>query len=424
MRVLWFTNAPMPAVNDRMGRANVGSGYWMSSLLEHLIRTPGLALDIVTAHPGLRDDRFVQDGVTYFVIGQPRFQSIFSCRESDLRECVKIVLRQDPDLIHVHGSERFYGLIGARKLAPHPCVVSLQGFLAPCLNAFFGSLSPGDFWRSLRLVETATRRGLLWRYWDYRAGVRQEEEILAGNTSFIGHTHWDRMYLHSRNPAARYHYVQDMLRRPFYAARWDIAGCERYSILFTNIGEPRRGTEVLLRALPLLRREFPAARLRLAGEFRERRGYDRFLLRAIAEAGLSEAVDFLGYLDANAMAHELCRTNVFAIPSYIENGSNALCEAMLVGAPCVAAYTSGILSNVEHGHTGLLFPPGDAVLLAESIARLFRDDDLAGRLGRAARAAASERHAPQRVISQLLNAYQHVITESQQQHGRQAVSQA
>ena len=96
------------------------------------------------------------------------------------------------------------------------------------------------------------------------------------------------------------------------------------------------------------------------------------------------------------MARELCRAHVFVISSYIENSPNSLCEAMQVGLPCVATYAGGIPSLVRNGSTGLLFPPGDAPLLAEAIARLFREDHLACRMGRAARIEASERHARKR----------------------------
>ena len=64
------------------------------------------------------------------------------------------------------------------------------------------------------------------------------------------------------------------------------------------------------------------------------------------------------------MTRELRRAHVFAISSYIENSPNSLCEAMQAGMPCVATYAGGIPSLVEDGRTGLLFPPGDAPLLA------------------------------------------------------------
>jgi glycosyltransferase involved in cell wall biosynthesis len=129
----------------------------------------------------------------------------------------------------------------------------------------------------------------------------------------------------------------------------------------------------------------------------------------IGASGLSSAVEFLGYVDAHAMANALSLSHVFVIPSYIENSPNSLCEAMQVGVPCVASYAGGIPSLIDDRQTGCLFPTGDAPLLAESILRVFRDDEFASRLGRCARAEASGRHAPARVKSELLAAYRGVL---------------
>src|SRR6266849_6608640 len=205
MRVLWFTNGPMPAVNQRNGQPTLGSGYWMSTLLEELVRTRGIQVDVVTAHPGLQDDQFEADGVKYFVIGQPRWQSIFNYRKGELERCAEIVRERDPDLVHIHGTERFFGLLAARNLISMPCVISLQGLVGPYLPAFFGALSFRDLWRSHRLIEIATRRGLLWRYWEWVGGARQEQEILTAAKSFMGRTEWDRAHTKSVNPMANYY---------------------------------------------------------------------------------------------------------------------------------------------------------------------------------------------------------------------------
>jgi glycosyltransferase involved in cell wall biosynthesis len=379
-----------------------------------------MEVEVATVYPGFQDDQFEEDGVKHFVIGQPRWPYIFfHCRKRDLDRCVELVRERDPDIIHIHGTERFYGLMAARNLISTPCVISLQGLLGPYLPTFFGALSAGDLWRSHTLLELATMRGLFGLHRGFERAARQEREILIGAESFMGRTDWDRAHVRCSNSKANYYHVGEVLRQTFREHRWDIDQCERHTVIFTNAGEPRRGTEVLLRAMLTVRREFPDAKLRLAGQIGTRRGYDRFLRRMIAESGLSQTVEFLGYLDGSAMARELCCAHVFAISSYVENSPNSLCEAMQVGLPCVATYTGGIPSLVDHGRTGLLFPTGDAALLADMILRIFRDDDLACRLSRAARAEASQRHAPQRVISQLLNTYNDVIANGQEAyHGQ------
>jgi glycosyltransferase involved in cell wall biosynthesis len=408
MRVLWFTNDPLPAVHRRMGREPMGSGTWMPSLLENLIATPGIQLEVASAHPG-PDFQCNEDGVEYFVLGQPRYQQFFSCTKRDLQKSAALVRERAPELIHIHGSERFYGLLPARGMTEVPCAISLQGLVGPLTSVFFGALTPRELWRSERLIEVTTRRGLLWKYRSYGDGSRQEREVLMGARAVMGRTDWDRAHVGKLNPTAKYYHVGEILRRDFSQAVWDVARRQPYTIIFTNAGEPMRGTEILLRALLLVRREFPGAKLRLAGGIGVRRGYHRFLRRMIEETGLSGNVEFLGYLNASEMAAELSRSHVFATSSYLENSPNSLCEAMQVGLPCVATFAGGIPSLVDHGRTGLLFPTGDAPLLAESILRIFRSDDLAAGLGRAARVQATERHAPKRVVSQLLDAYESVL---------------
>jgi len=414
MRVLWFTNDPLPVVHRRAGRTVTGTGHWISILLENLAREPGMEVEVATIYPKFRDEQFEESGVKYFVIGQPRWPGMFfRFRERDLTKCIELVREQAPDIVHIHGTERFYGLMAARNLISTPCVISLQGLLGAYLPGFFGALSPRDILCSHRLIELATRRGPLWIYRDFARASRLEKEILAGVNFFMGRTEWDRAHVRSVNAAAKYYEVGEVLRPAFQEHQWDIGLCDPHTVIFTNAGEPRRGTEVLLESMVMVKREFPEARLRLAGALGKTRGYERFLRRKIVGSGLSENVEFLGYLDGNAMAKELCRAHVFAIPSYIENSPNSLCEAMQVGLPCVASYAGGIPSLVQDGRTGLLFPTGDAPLLAEAILRIFRDEDLASRLGRAARAEASERHAPRKVIEQLRGAYDHVIANGE-----------
>ncbi len=422
MRVLWFTNGPMPAAARRSG-TRTASGYWMSCLLEHVRRAPGVELAVAAACPGLKDDQFVEDGVEYFIAGQPKYQSIFSATKKDLEQTAEIVRQVNPDLVHIHGSERFYGLLAARRMIAAPAVISIQGLLQICVASFFGALSPGEILECQRLIELATRRGVFWRYQEFRAGARQEREILAGCGAFMGRTDWDREAVMAHNPRAKYYQVGEILRAPFREACWDLDRCERNTIIFTHPEEPRRGADVLVRALPIVRRRFPDAKLLLAGSLGDRHGHDRFVRRLIRENGLAGSVEMLGYLNAETMVRQLCRAHLFAQPSFVENSSNSLCEAMQTGLPVVGAYAGGTPSIASYGRAGLLVPPGDPASLAAAIVRVFENDELAISLGSAARAAASERHAPELVVSQLLGAYKDVFANDHNREFARTASQ-
>ena len=109
---------------------------------------------------------------------------------------------------------------------------------------------------------------------------------------------------------------------------------------------------------------------------------------------------------AAEQVNQLQLANCYVMPSFIENGCNALQEAMLVGVPAVATFTGGIPTTIDSERTGLTFPTGDSALLAWQISRIFQDGSLASRLGENARSTALERHDPARVEAELLNAYQ------------------
>jgi len=69
-----------------------------------------------------------------------------------------------------------------------------------------------------------------------------------------------------------------------------------------------------------------------------------------------------------------------------------LLEAMAAGVPCVASDCEGNRSLVVEGETGLLFDPRRPDELADRLARVLADGDLAEALGRAGRAMVVARY--------------------------------
>ena len=225
----------------------------------------------------------------------------------------------------------------------------------------------------------------------------------------MGRTDWDRSFSSLNKPDAFYAHVGELLRPIFYEKRWKLDQCDRYSIIYTNAGHPRRGTEDLLCAVAFLKKEFPSIRLRLAGTVSKQSGYGRYLRKQIFKLNLDDHVELLGYMNEEEMVSAMLSSHVFTITSYIENSPNSLAEAMLLGMPCVASYTGGIPSMVDHGNTGLLFPVGDVPLLSDKIKNFFKDSAAAKTMGENAHNIAKVRHSPSKVINQVMEAYKEII---------------
>ena len=411
MKVLWFTNVPLPAVMKKAGLKKAGSGHWMTRLAEELNKFDDIQLAVVTSYAGVEDLSFTQDKIVYYLLGQPKRFSILRYRPIDIKKAAICLQEFRPDVIHIHGTERYYGMLKMLGHIQVPVIISLQGILGPysTYSNWFGSLSPTQVLLSTRLSELLMGLGLLWGYKEIRKAAIREREMCKYTDAFLGRTQWDASLAHMLNPKAKYFHVGEILRNEFLESKWDISKVKRHSILFTNAGHPRRGTEVLLEAVKILKRDIPDIQLRLAGHISTRSGYGRFLRKLIKESGLADCVNLLGYLNASEMTQELSAAHVFAIASYLENSPNTLAEAMVVGVPCVASYVGGIPSMIENRQTGLLFPAGDANWLAESIRSVFEDDLLASRLGTEARQVAQQRHCPNLVVSQLVEAYRQVL---------------
>lgn len=245
-------------------------------------------------------------------------------------------------------------------------------------------------------------------FWLRRTAAR-EARIMRGGRWFIGRTAWDREELARANPEAEYFHCDEIMRPPFYDVRWADVQHRGQTVYSTSGAMPGKGAECLLEALALLRRRpgHGQTRLRIAG-VAPGSEMGAVYRRKARDLGLEGAVEWLGRLDAARIAGELQAADVFAYPSHADNSPNAVVEAMLVGAPIVAADVGGIPSLVRRGEEGLLVPRGDAVALAAAIAGLLDDRAAAAGLGAAASATAERRNDPGRVADDMLTIYAEV----------------
>ena len=147
---------------------------------------------------------------------------------------------------------------------------------------------------------------------------------------------------------------------------------------------------MLLRAVALLKIEFPEIKLYVPGTpvvsdgsikwLLRKRGYTKYIETLIRQLGIGENIVWLGGLSQEELAEEYAKRHVFVMPSAIENHSSSLKEAMAVGMPCVSSYVGGIPEYVRHGENGLLYRFEEYEVLADHIKRIFTDDEFATNL--------------------------------------------
>ena len=167
-----------------------------------------------------------------------------------------------------------------------------------------------------------------------------------------------------------------------------------FRILFVGSLQPRKGVEVLLRALATLSSEIPWT-CRIAGDGALRQPLETLT----AELGIGNRVDFLGNQTVEQVSGLYAESSLLVVPSVPGPGGRAegiptvIMEALNLGCPVVASRLTGIPELVKDSISGLLFEPGDSQELATHIASLATNSTMAKELAERGRKLVAEEFA-------------------------------
>lgn len=165
-------------------------------------------------------------------------------------------------------------------------------------------------------------------------------------------------------------------------------------LLFLGRLSPRKGPQVVVEALDLLRREGVPAHLTLLGSVFE--GYEWFeeeLRGAVHARGLDDSVDFLGF-DPDIWAH-MADADIIVVPSTVDEPfGNTAVEAMLAQRPLIVSRTSGLKQASVAYASVRRVKPGSARSLAKAVTSMVGQWDRVRSDVEDDRRLALDRHAP------------------------------
>ena len=399
MKILWAVEPVLPQIADMTGEQPSYAGGWLVSVCDGLLTDPQnnliLCYRTTGEHREITDGRltawsFLQDPLLY----SPELEQDFT----------ELLRRAQPDVIHIWGTEFPFTLAllnaAEREHMLGRAVVSIQGLTSVYALHYTAEL-PEHVVNGATFRDLVRRDNISQQQKKYALRGELEEAALKKAEHVIGRTNWDYACTREVNPNAEYHFCNETLRPAFYEGRWTLDACERHSIFVSQGNYPIKGLHMALEALALVKQEFPDAKLYTTGaDPREKRiqavlrrqSYARYLARRIRALGLEKDVFFLGTLNADGMKERYLRAHIALNPSSIENSSNAIGEAMLLGTPVVASAVGGTPDIVKNCGEGLLYPFSRPDLMAEAIKCVFRDGAFAQRLSKAAQQTARRRH--------------------------------
>ena len=400
MKVLWITNVELPDAANSRGN-NVVVGGWMHQTLNYIKNSIEL---YVAACVSEKYDWIEINSVNYCGFTP----------EIDEIDFERIIESIDPDCIHIWGSEynhSYYVTKAARNLSKIECtVLSIQGLVSVYAEHYYDGLPP----------ELIHRRTL--KEFFGRRNIAQEKKMmeLQGQTEIstfqmlencIGRTDWDYACAKQMNPQIEYHFCGEILRESFYVNRWKYEECDKEVIFFSQAHYPIKGLHIMLRALPIIKEYYPAVVLRIVGNnpqkkaIFKRSSYEKYICNLIHDNDLSNSIEWLGQLSENEMMLNYKKANVFVCSSSIENSSNSIGEAMLVGTPIVASDVGGIKSFMEHQKEGMLYHSTAVYMLADNVIRIFNSRSLAIQLGNNAHERAKKYHCIEDNLQRLIKIY-------------------
>ena len=414
MKVLWHINLEIP-----LGDKNIVNEGWIGALAKELSSLEEIQLYLL--FPQNRQSKLLCgqiDGCKY--IGYYNNQ-ITKYNPHLANRLAGIIKKINPDIVHIMGTEypHSYSVYEACEQIgiQNNVVTSIQGVISECAK-HIDDFVPNRIKNSKTLYDYYKKNMSLCEMKDnFTERGRYEKALLSKVNHIIGRTDWDKAFVNRHNDKANYYYNQEVMRQVFYDNVWNLQKCRRHSIFISQASYALKGFHIFLKGLKVIVNKYPDTHVFVAGhsqlfysDSRFKLGrYDRYCFDLMGRYKLFDNVDFVGPLNEEQMLKMYLSANVFVCSSTIENSSNSIGEAMLLGVPVVTSYVGGISSLVKDKIDALCFENGDYTHMAKQIMKIFAADDLACGLSGEARERALELHDKKVIKAGLLEIYNNIL---------------
>ena len=188
-------------------------------------------------------------------------------------------------------------------------------------------------------------------------------------------------------------------------------------VLFLGRLEPRKGPDILVRAIPRICQEVNNIEFCLIGSDCPslNSASTRAELRSFLDSeGVINRVTFQDPVPLLDLPKWYNSAHIVVVPSRYDNSPYSCLEAMSCGKAVVATEAGGAKEYLDYGKAGLLFPSEDCDALADAVIQLAKDRALREKLGERARQRVRERFDRTVIASRMCLLYERAI----EIHGR------
>lgn len=420
MRILWFSNTPSLA-SAKVSK-NTNGGSWIESLEKELTKFPEIELGIAFKKPVKipSEIRIEGSNTRYFVVPQyPTYSlnqwsdRLFSrpLSKKSLPHYFKVVEEFSPDIILFFGTEFDYPLIIPELNVPS--IIWFQGNLTVYNEMYEKGIRIRKTFYSESLKRFLKCHTMYHEYQSFLKRVKQEKEIFSFAQNFIGRTDWDQRLVSVMAPHANYFHNEEALRECFWKHQWSKNSNRNKYVVTTVIrGLLYKGLETVYKAAILLEKILENNFEWHVIGISEGTTYARAARKEAKYLKANSSVKLLGAKFGDELVKHLLISDIYVHPSHIENSSNAVQEAMLLGMPVIATNVGGTQSLLTDGKEGLLVQSKDPYDLAGAILDFLECPDKAKEFGRNARLRALERNDNRKICEDLITTFNEVIKQN------------
>lgn len=414
MKVLWFSNALLTLEPSK------ATGTWLFAMSEALVER-GVELYNITQDPRVHNiKKQVVGKITQWVLPVYKLHNGLPSKNNINKICdiVKII---NPDIIHIWGMESYWGLLSARGFLKGKILLEIQGIKETCVRVFYGGLKWRDLIHTLGVKELILPSSSLFcQRKEFDVWSKWEHEMISAHNNISTHSDWVRAWIRQfSTEQCHIHHTQRIVRKTFLEAEvWQKPNNPKDApVVFAMSSGPDayKGIHDGIRAISLLKRDYPNIQFRIAGNFGinnafyRKPGYTKYLVRLIKNLNVESNVIFLGPLTANEILEQLHQSDAMLQTSYVESYSLAVAEAMMAGIPLVVSYAGAMPELAQDKETALFYTPSDYFSCAYSLRKIFESDDLSLKLSKTARCIAESRNVASIVGDLQIDIYEKVI---------------
>ena len=184
------------------------------------------------------------------------------------------------------------------------------------------------------------------------------------------------------------------------------------TVLFCGSIEKRKGVFVLAKAIPLVldKLKDDYIKFQFIGSYDNAINAKNEIYNMIPEK-YHNNLEFLGNISNNELNEYYNEAYVGIVGSLFDNFPYVALEEMLTELPVVASSNTGVKEMIEDNISGLLYEPEDYNKLAELIIYLFKNPDIAKKIGKKARLEIINKYNPSKIVEENLKIYRGVIDE-------------